>query len=105
MVGAPRRGAAVDGRVPRVTPSRVSKAATRSVPRRSDPSSRAPQPIAATTATSAATRTMIGRPPEPTALVYARGMHSAHDLLTRWPALDVAAKRARLQDTFQISSG
>ena len=32
-------------------------------------------------------------------------MHSAHDLLTRWPALDVAAKRARLQDTFQFSSG
>src|SRR5207244_3783043 len=32
-------------------------------------------------------------------------MHSAHDLRTRWPALDVAAKRARLQDTFQLSSG
>src|SRR5712691_5983338 len=32
-------------------------------------------------------------------------MHSAHDLRTRWPALDVAAKRARLQDTFQFSSG
>ena len=32
-------------------------------------------------------------------------MHSAHDLLTRWPALDVAAKRARLQDTFQLSPG
>jgi len=31
-------------------------------------------------------------------------MRSAHDLLTRWPALDVAAKRARLQDTFQLSS-
>src|SRR5580765_2075560 len=31
-------------------------------------------------------------------------MHSAHDLLTRWPALDVAAKRARLQTTFQLSS-
>jgi glucose-6-phosphate isomerase len=30
-------------------------------------------------------------------------MHSAHDLLSRWPALDVAAKRARLQDTFQLS--
>jgi len=30
-------------------------------------------------------------------------MHSAHDLLTRWPALDVAAKRARLQNTFQLS--
>jgi glucose-6-phosphate isomerase len=32
-------------------------------------------------------------------------MHSAHDLQTRWPALDVAAKRARLQDTFQLSRG
>ncbi len=32
-------------------------------------------------------------------------MHSAHDLLTRWPALDVAAKRARLQDTFHFSPG
>jgi len=30
-------------------------------------------------------------------------MHSAHDLLTRWPALDVAAKRARLQNTFRLS--
>lgn len=30
-------------------------------------------------------------------------MHSAHDLLTRWPARDVAARRARLQDTFQLS--
>jgi hypothetical protein len=32
-------------------------------------------------------------------------MHSAHDLLTRWPALDVAAKRARPQGTFQCSPG
>jgi transaldolase/glucose-6-phosphate isomerase len=32
-------------------------------------------------------------------------MHSAHDLQTRWPALDVAARRARLQDTFQLSPG
>jgi glucose-6-phosphate isomerase len=32
-------------------------------------------------------------------------MHSAHDLLSRWPALDVATKRARLQDTFQRSPG
>ena len=32
-------------------------------------------------------------------------MHSAHDLLTRWPALDVAAKRARQQDTFQFFPG
>jgi glucose-6-phosphate isomerase len=33
-------------------------------------------------------------------------MHSALDLLaTRWPALDVAAKRARLQDSLQLSAG
>jgi glucose-6-phosphate isomerase len=32
-------------------------------------------------------------------------MHSAHDLLTRWPSLDVAARRARLQDSFQFSPG
>jgi glucose-6-phosphate isomerase len=32
-------------------------------------------------------------------------MYSAHDLLTRWPALDVAARRARLQDSFQLSAG
>jgi glucose-6-phosphate isomerase len=33
-------------------------------------------------------------------------MHSARDLLsTRWPALGVAAKRARLQDSFQLSAG
>jgi glucose-6-phosphate isomerase len=32
-------------------------------------------------------------------------MHSAHDLLTRWPALDVAAKRARLQHSFQLFPG
>ena len=32
-------------------------------------------------------------------------MHSAHDLLSRWPALDVRTKRARLQDTFQLSAG
>jgi glucose-6-phosphate isomerase len=32
-------------------------------------------------------------------------MHSAHDLLTRWPALDVAAKRARLQPTLHLSPG
>jgi glucose-6-phosphate isomerase len=30
-------------------------------------------------------------------------MHSAHDLLTRWPALDVAGKRARVHDTFHLS--
>jgi glucose-6-phosphate isomerase len=38
-------------------------------------------------------------------LVYARAMHSAHDLLTRWPALDVAAKRARLLDSFRFFPG
>ena len=32
-------------------------------------------------------------------------MHSAPDLLTRWPALDSAAKRARLQDAFQLFAG
>jgi glucose-6-phosphate isomerase len=32
-------------------------------------------------------------------------MHSAHDLLTRWPALDVAAKRARLQNSLRLSTG
>ena len=32
-------------------------------------------------------------------------MHSAADLLTRWPALDVAAKRARLQQSLHITPG
>lgn len=32
-------------------------------------------------------------------------MHSAHDLLTRWPALDVAAKRARLQHSLHLTPG
>jgi glucose-6-phosphate isomerase len=32
-------------------------------------------------------------------------MHSAHDLLTRWPALDVAAKRARLQQSLHLAPG
>ncbi|MCU1381380.1 MAG: glucose-6-phosphate isomerase [Acidobacteria bacterium] len=32
-------------------------------------------------------------------------MHSAHELLTRWPALDVAAKRARLQSSLHLSPG
>jgi glucose-6-phosphate isomerase len=32
-------------------------------------------------------------------------MHSAHDLLTRWPALEVAAKRARLQSSLHLSPG
>jgi glucose-6-phosphate isomerase len=31
-------------------------------------------------------------------------MHSAHDL-TRWPALDLPAKRARLHDTLQLTPG
>jgi len=30
-------------------------------------------------------------------------MHSAHELLTRWPALDVAAKRARLHNSLHLS--
>jgi glucose-6-phosphate isomerase len=32
-------------------------------------------------------------------------MHSAHELLTRWPALDVAAKRARLHNSLHLSPG
>lgn len=32
-------------------------------------------------------------------------MYSAHDLLTRWPALDVAARRARLQNSLHLSPG
>jgi hypothetical protein len=32
-------------------------------------------------------------------------MHSAHDLMTRWPALDVAARRARLEKTLQHFPG
>src|SRR5688572_25887872 len=32
-------------------------------------------------------------------------MHSAHDLATRWPALDVAAKSARLRDSVTFSAG
>ncbi len=32
-------------------------------------------------------------------------MHSADDLLTRWPALDVAAKRARLQQSLHFTPG
>ncbi len=32
-------------------------------------------------------------------------MHSAHDALTRWPALDVAAKRARLHHSVHLTPG
>ena len=32
-------------------------------------------------------------------------MHSAHEMLTRWPALEIAAKRARLQNSLQLSPG
>lgn len=32
-------------------------------------------------------------------------MHSAPDLLTRWPALDVAARRGRLQDSLRVTPG
>ena len=38
-------------------------------------------------------------------LKYSTEMHSAHDLLTRWPALDVAAKRARLQQSLHFAPG
>src|SRR6185436_12125382 len=30
-------------------------------------------------------------------------MHSAHELLTRWPALDVGPKRARLNNSLHLS--
>jgi glucose-6-phosphate isomerase len=32
-------------------------------------------------------------------------MHSAHEMLTRWPALEIAAKRARLQNSLHLSPG
>ena len=32
-------------------------------------------------------------------------MHSAHELTTRWPALDVAAKRGRLNNSLHLSPG
>jgi transaldolase/glucose-6-phosphate isomerase len=32
-------------------------------------------------------------------------MHSAPDMLTRWPALEIAAKRARLQNSLHLSPG
>jgi hypothetical protein len=32
-------------------------------------------------------------------------MYGAHDLLTRWPALNVAARRAKLQDSLRLASG
>ena len=32
-------------------------------------------------------------------------MHSAHELMTRWPALGVAAKRARLESSLHVSPG
>ena len=32
-------------------------------------------------------------------------MQSAHELMTRWPALDVAAKRARLTNSLHLSAG
>jgi glucose-6-phosphate isomerase len=32
-------------------------------------------------------------------------MHSAHELMTRWPGLDVAAKRARLNNSLHLSPG
>ena len=38
-------------------------------------------------------------------LYYASRMHGAHDLLTRWPALDIAARRARLQESLQLAPG
>src|SRR5688572_27991259 len=32
-------------------------------------------------------------------------MYGAHDLITRWPALDVAARRARLQESLTLTPG
>jgi glucose-6-phosphate isomerase len=32
-------------------------------------------------------------------------MYSAHDLLTRWPVLNVAARRAKLQDSLRLTPG
>jgi glucose-6-phosphate isomerase len=32
-------------------------------------------------------------------------MHSAHDMLTRWPALEVSARRARLDSSLHMSAG
>jgi transaldolase/glucose-6-phosphate isomerase len=32
-------------------------------------------------------------------------MHSAHDILTRWPALEVSARRARLDSSLHMSAG
>jgi hypothetical protein len=32
-------------------------------------------------------------------------MQSAHELTTRWPALDIAAKRARLNNSLHLSAG
>ena len=39
------------------------------------------------------------------ALIYAVGMTTARDLTARWPALDVAGRRARLQNSFQVAPG
>ena len=38
-------------------------------------------------------------------LQYSTEMQSAHELMTRWPALDVAAKRARLNNSLHLSPG
>jgi hypothetical protein len=32
-------------------------------------------------------------------------MHSAQELLTRWPSLDTAARHARLKNTLEIAPG
>jgi hypothetical protein len=32
-------------------------------------------------------------------------MSSAHDVLTRWPQLDVTGKRARLQESLRLTPG
>ena len=38
-------------------------------------------------------------------LQYPTGMHDGRELTTRWPALDVAAKRARLINSLRLSAG
>src|SRR6476659_5062375 len=38
-------------------------------------------------------------------LQYSTGMSSAHDVLTRWPQLDVTGKRARLQESLRLTPG
>src|SRR5438876_12398537 len=45
------------------------------------------------------------RIPNPESLVYATEMHSAHELLMRWPALDISARQPRLAQTLRLAAG